>query len=204
MKQLDEPKGVQCPSFQTCDLTWACTDSQSCYNPDKLRIKDGRQCSLIRKTQKKGQEKNEAGIRCSFIFWSFLSVCDELWSLWLFLVSERTLLHPGVTVTAHTDQRGVHSEWICCEHGKCWSIAGAVCVWVTADLLVLGMIRSKCCVALLHVFTMSRVLGTDGWTSTNIFFLSCSTSTPSTDDGTDSRVRGRTETHLLLVLHVRT
>lgn len=26
---------------------------------------------------------------------SGLCVCDELWSLWLFLVSERTLLHPG-------------------------------------------------------------------------------------------------------------
>lgn len=127
MKQLDEPKGVQCPSFQTRDLTWAYTDSQSCYNPDKLRIKDGRQCSLIRKTQKKAQ-------------WTHPFA-------------------PGVTVTAHSNQRGVHSEWICCEHGKCWSITGAVCV--TADLLVLGMIRSKRCVALLHVFQMSRVLGTD-------------------------------------------
>lgn len=117
MKQLDEPKGVQCPSFQTRDLTWAYTDSQSCYNPDKLRIKDGRQCSLIRKTQKKGP------------------FCTQ------------------VTVTAHSNQRGVHSEWICCEHGKCWSITGAV--WVTADLLVLGMIRSKRCVALLHVFQVS-------------------------------------------------
>lgn len=108
-------------------VTWPYADSQSCYNPDKLRIKDGRQCSLIRKTQKKGQ-------------WTHPFA-------------------PGVTVTGHSNQRGVHSEWICCEHGKCWSITGAVCV--TADLLVLGMIRSKRCVALLHVFQMSRVLGTD-------------------------------------------